>query len=49
MKCPDCDKEMEKGIIQTAGNNLFWDPKAQNNPIVSRPSKNGIKLAYRCC
>ena len=45
--CPYCQNEMEKGIVQTAGNNLFWDKNPKHNLFYTVPSKQGIKLSYR--
>lgn len=43
-KCPYCGTEMEKGILQTGGNNIIWDTK--KHKILAVPSKQGISLVY---
>ncbi len=44
-KCPYCGNEMEKGLLQTGGNNMIWDVKEHS--LLVLPSKEGVKLAYR--
>ncbi len=43
-KCPYCGNEMERGILQTGGNNIIYDIK--KHKIWAYPSKQGFQLVY---
>lgn len=45
MDCPHCGSKMERGLLQTGGNNIIWDTSIHNFLVV--PSKQGFTLAYR--
>lgn len=45
MDCPYCGAKMEKGLLQTGGNNIIWDTKVHALLVI--PSNQGVTLAYR--
>lgn len=46
MKCPYCQKEMEKGFIYSGKTNICWTPLAQQrSSIINRPLEHEVQLA----